>query len=384
MKHAPVREILWIFVLTRLLLVLITYFGYIILIMPNYSSTPVDLVAICTSWNHWDAANYVRIAQFGYQTYYDVAFFPLFPLLIRIIAFPFGPMAYLPVGIIISNAALLGAMFVIYQLAVEIGGEEVARRTLLYLCIFPTAFFFFPAYNESLFILLTSGAFLAMRRERWWLAGLLGFLAAMTRSVGILLVFPYLFEIWQNYREEIIRWRTSLGKLLLTILPIVLIPAGLGLYALYCWQIRGDPLAFAAVQSHWARQATWPWQGIWQALFEVFWSQPLGSSNEAQILIDLSATLGFIALTILGWKKHRKSYILWSAVLLLTDILSSTLGQPDPLISNRRFVLELFPAFITLAMLGIKRPRLHQTIVTIFPALYGLFGFLFLLNRWMV
>ncbi|HEY4383856.1 MAG TPA: hypothetical protein VGN34_05175, partial [Ktedonobacteraceae bacterium] len=99
MKHAPVREILWIFVLTRLLLVLITYFGYIILIMPNYSSTPVDLVAMCTSWNHWDAANYVRIAQFGYQTYYDVAFFPLFPLLIRIIAFPFGPMAYLPVGI---------------------------------------------------------------------------------------------------------------------------------------------------------------------------------------------------------------------------------------------------------------------------------------------
>ncbi len=380
MKRLPGWEILWIFILTRLLLVLVTYFGYIILILPKYSSTPADLVAMSTSWNHWDAANYVRIAQFGYQSYYDVAFFPLFPLLIRILAFPFGPMAYLPVGMLISNTALLGALFILYQLAREVGGDKVADRTLLYLCIFPTAFFFFAAYNESLFLLLTSGAFLAWRRQHWWLAGLLGFFAAMTRSVGVLLVFPYLFELWEVYRRQFTSWRHYLSKLL----PVILIPAGLGLYAWYCWSIRGNPLAFAAVQSHWARRTTWPWQGIWQAFFEVFWNQPLGSANEAQILIDLSATLGFIALTILGWKKQHRSYTLWSAILLLTALLSSTVGQHNSLVSNRRFVLELFPAFMTLALLGIKHPRLHQAIVLIFPALYALFSFLFLLNRWMV
>jgi hypothetical protein len=71
-------------------------------------------------------------------------------------------------------------------------------------------------------------------------------------------------------------------------------------------------------------------------------------------------------------------------VLLLTALLNSTLSQHNALISNRRFVLELFPAFITLAMLGIKHPRLHQAVMLIFPTLYALFGFLFLLNRWMV
>jgi len=159
-------------------------------------------------------------------------------------------MAYLPVGMLISNIALLGALFVIYQLAAEIGGDEVAQRTLVYLCIFPTAFFFFPAYNESLFILLTAGAFLAMRRQRWWLAALLGLFAATTRSVGVLLVIPYLFEVWQAYHQQLASWRQSVSRLLL----VVLIPLGLGLYALYCWNIRGNPLAFAVVQSHWGER----------------------------------------------------------------------------------------------------------------------------------
>src|SRR5438477_3478437 len=177
MKRAPIRDITWLFVFTRIALMLVTYFGFILLTAQKYSSSPVD-AAFFSSWNHWDAANYVRIAQFGYQTPYDVAFFPLFPLLITAFAHILGSWSYLLVGTIISNAALLGALFVIYQLAVETGGEQVAQRTLLYLCIFPTAFYFFAPYNESLFLLLTASTFLAMRQQRWWLAGLLGLLAA--------------------------------------------------------------------------------------------------------------------------------------------------------------------------------------------------------------
>src|SRR5207237_9426378 len=90
MKRAPTRDILWLFSGTRLVLLMVTYFAYILLTAPKYSSTPVDTVALFSSWNHWDAANYVRIAQFGYsQLPYDLAFFPFFPLLISSIAYPF-------------------------------------------------------------------------------------------------------------------------------------------------------------------------------------------------------------------------------------------------------------------------------------------------------
>ncbi len=133
MKRAPIRDILWLFLITRLLLVIVTYIAYILLTLPDYSPMPVDIVTLFTSWNRWDAMNYVRIAQYGYQTRFDVAFFPLFPLLISGIAHVLGSWSYLLVGILLSNGALLGAMFVMYQLAAESGGEEVAQRTLLYL-----------------------------------------------------------------------------------------------------------------------------------------------------------------------------------------------------------------------------------------------------------
>src|SRR6185312_8691080 len=283
MKRVPLRSILWLFIVTRLLLIMVTYIGYILLTAEKYSSTPVDTVALFTSWNHWDAANYVRIAQYGYQTRFDYAFFPLFPLLISAISHFLGSWSYLAVGMILSNGALLGAMIILYQLATDAMGEQVAYRTLIYLCIFPTAFFFFTAYNESLFVLLALGTFLALRRRRWWLAGLLGLFAALTRSAGILLTVPYLYEFWIT-RESMI---TSKKNTILAILPIILIPLGTGLYSIYSWQTTGDPFVFASVQIHWARHLSWPWQGIWQTSFELFWNQPFGSFNQVHDLLDL-------------------------------------------------------------------------------------------------
>src|SRR6266487_4632151 len=221
MKRPPTRDIILLFVVTRLLLVMVTYFGYILLVVPKDSTIPVNMVSLLTSWIHWDATNYLRIAQFGYQKVYDLAFFPLFPALIWTFGHLLGNWSYLLVGTIISNLALLGALFVIYQLAVESLGEQFAQRTLLYLCFSPTAFFFLAAYNESLFLLLTASAFLAMRRQRWWLAGILGMLAALTRSAGLFLVIPYCYELWIS-KESLVGSNQSTSRKLLILLPRVL------------------------------------------------------------------------------------------------------------------------------------------------------------------
>src|SRR5581483_4726475 len=287
MKRAPTWDIVWLFIATRVLLMLVTYIGYILLTEDKYSHMPVDINTFFILWERWDAVRYVAIARHGYQTAADFAFFPLYPLLIATIAYPLGDWSTFLVGVIISNAALLGALFILYQIAADSGGEQLARRTLLYLCIFPTAFFFFTAYNESLLLLFTAGTFLALRRQHWWLAGLLGFLAALTRSAGVFLVVPYLYELWVA-RESVI---ASLRNTLLGILPVVLIPLGTALYCFYCWKVTGNPLVFATVQDQWSRHLSWPWQGIWQALFEIFWNQPFGSFNQVHVLLDLSATL---------------------------------------------------------------------------------------------
>jgi Gpi18-like mannosyltransferase len=389
MKRAPTSDILWLFVATRLLLVLVTYTGFILFPVPPhvYPVSPVNITALLTSWNHWDAANFTRIAQYGYQTIYDTAFFPLFPLLIKGIAFLFGNNGYIAIGMVLSNLALLGALFVLYQIATDILGERVGRRTLLYLCIFPTAFFFFAAYNESLFLLLTASSFLAMRRQKWWLAGILGLFAALTRSAGLLLVIPFLYELWIT-RDSITASGQNVSHNILSqilrALPIILIPIGTLCYCFYCWKLFQDPLAFATVQSHWDRHLAWPWVGILTALRELLLIQPFGSFFEVHLLLDLAATISFIALAIIGWRKLRMSYNIWIILLLFYMLISPATLQNDALVSNQRFVLEMFPAFITLAMLGVKYRRLHLGILITFPFLQATLAMLFVLNRWMV
>ena len=389
MKRAPITDIIWLFIVTRLLLVLVTYIEFILIPVPAhyYPSTPVDILGLLTSWNHWDAANFTRIAQFGYQTIYDTAFFPLFPLLIKGIAFLFGNNGYIAIGMLLSNLALLGALFVLYQIASDILGEQVGRRTLLYLCIFPTAFFFFTAYNESLFLFLTASSFLAMRRQKWWLAGILGLFAALTRSAGLLLVIPFLYELW-NTRDNLTTTDQNVSykipSMMLKVFPIFLIPLGILLYCFYCWKLFQNPLAFAAVQSHWDRHTTWPWVGIWTTLRELLLIQPFGSFFEVHLLLDLAATISFIVLAILGWRKLRMSYNIWIILLLFFMLISPAIAQHDVLVSNQRLILEMFPAFITLAALGIKYPRLHQGLLIAFPFFQATLAVLFVLNRWMV
>jgi hypothetical protein len=391
MKRAPVSDILWLFLGTRLLLIIGTYFTYILFPIPAhvYSTAPVNVAGLLTSWNQWDAQRFVDIAQSGYMNIKDTPFFPLMPLIIKGIALLFGNQGYIAIGMIISNTALLGTLFVLYQLATEALGETVGRRTLLYLCIFPTAFFFFASYNESLFLLITCGAFLAMRRQKWWLAGVLGLLAGLTRTAGIMLMLPFLYEVWINRplpalsEERPGLWR-QIWQRVPQALPVLLMPLGVIGYCIFCWSRFGDPIAFATIQIKWARVTTWPWMGIFAAFDQLFHLQPFGSFIEAHILLDMAATFGFLALTVVCWRKLRASYAIWISLLVLYMLVSPALGQGDPLQSIQRFVLEMFPGFIVLAALSLKHPRLHYACLLAFPFLQAIMAALFVMNRWMV
>ena len=168
------------------------------------------------------------------------------------------------------------------------------------------------------------------------------------------------------------------------VLPLFIILLGTLIYCFYCWKVFNNPLAFAAVQSHWDRHTTWPWVGILSSLREIFFIQPFGSFFEVHLLLDLTATISFIALAVLGWRKLRMSYNIWMVLLLFFMLISPAISQHDVLVSNQRFVLEMFPAFITLAALGVKYHRLHLGLLISFPFLQAILAMLFVLNRWMV
>lgn len=373
---AALRQTLFLFGMTRLLFVLVTYAGYVLFNVTNFSFNSAGVGNLLYSWNQWDAVWYLNIVQQGYHDRLQAAFFPLYPLLIRLGSLPFGDAGAYAVGLAVSNIAFFFALWALRVLAERECGPEAAARATLYLAVFPTALFFFAPYNESLFLLLTVACFLALRSGRWWLAGGLGLLAALTRDAGVFLVVPFVVEYLIQHG-----WRWRGLRLRWDALAVGLIPAGLGLYSVYCWLQFGDPLMFADVQAHWKRALDWPWAGITHQVAQLWQAQP-ASFFQAHDLLDLVATLAMIALVLLGWRRLPLAYSLFAATLL-ANFLLFPMAVEDPLTSNQRFALEVFPAFLTLGLL-VRRPATHQALTIIFTSLLTLLTLVFITGRWLV
>ena len=162
-------------------------------------------------WTNWDAAHYLRLAEHGYVAAGDsrvsLVFFPLYPWLVRLVAF--FARDYTLAALIVSGFASLATALLLRRLARCDESEAVSRNAVWFLLIFPTSYFLHIPYTESLFLALTLGCFLAARKTRWALAGLLGAGACLTRVNGLVLLPALAAEValqfWQTRRINF-RW----------------------------------------------------------------------------------------------------------------------------------------------------------------------------------
>jgi hypothetical protein len=313
-------------------------------------------------WSHWDGEHYVTLAMGGYLHPPDnvsPAFFPMYPLLLRSFAELFGgPISKEALSVwapLISLLFLPFALYFVYQIALEVWDEPVARGTVLILAFFPTTFFLNAAYTESLFLALSAGSVWAMRvRKDLLLACVLAGFAAATRNVGIFLVVPLMYE-WIKDVERF-RWR---GVYLL------LAPGGLFVYMVYLWVRFGDPLLFYTAQESWGRHATGPldtasraWgaavEGASRLLDPDLWAHPT-LSNAANQLAGASNffNLGFFVFAMIvllaGSRYLPLSLTVYGLLLVAPAALFGTPGSP--LMGTPRYVLVAFPVFIVLALL---------------------------------
>lgn len=150
----------------------------------------------------WDGTFYRAIAQDGYDGVDQEAlrFFPLYPLLGRI----FSPLA---LGredvmlIVVANICALAAGVALRQYVLQLGhGKRDADLAVWLLMLSPAAFVLAMGYTEALFILVCTVAFIAARRDRWWVAFAAGVAAGATRPVGLILSVPLLILALPGWR----------------------------------------------------------------------------------------------------------------------------------------------------------------------------------------
>jgi Dolichyl-phosphate-mannose-protein mannosyltransferase len=376
-RHEAVRDALSIWLLTRALFVLLTYFGVILFSSTLHGPHPSFIHQLLPRWSQWDAQWYVNIARRGYAWRNPAgtsptAFFPLYPMLIRAVV-ALTHRSYETAALVISNLAFFGALIYLWLLANRELGRERAHRTILYVAVFPTALFFFAGYTESLFLLLTVASFYHIRRHDWLLAGLLGGLASATRVTGILLVLPYAFEYARGVDFS---WR----RIDLRTIWILLIPVGLIAFMLYLNGTVHDSLAFTHDQAAWQKIFT-PrlWAGILESLRQIFVVEPKASFLEAHNILNLSVAFLFLAWSYFAARRFGLTYGLYLLGFWILTLSTPAMagGYPVPLISLSRYVLSLFPVFMYMAMLGDRR-GFHEGYLVVSTAMLGLLTVQFL------
>ncbi|HLH60593.1 MAG TPA: glycosyltransferase family 39 protein [Ktedonobacteraceae bacterium] len=362
----------------------------------DFSPQGLPISTLWEQWHYWDTAYYSHIARFGYYELHVAGFFPLYPLLER--AFMFVTQDSLTAGLLVSNIAELFMFTALYRLVKEDFDGDRAYLTVLYFAIFPSAFFFSAAYTESLFLCLSILSFYYMRRGRWLLSGLFGLLASLTRPDGMFLLAPFCYEylrrLWM-LRGETIQSRFTKEQLVrlakglrLNILFGLCIPAGIAIYAAYCYIHFHDPLAFVHAHADWGRTLRIPGWGILMAIREMRHSGFLSfltMRTSIDLGSDLLVFILIVSMFIGPWRLPARmwSYGIYAAVIYLYLQLFPIANTGYPLESMARFVLEIFPAFIMLANIG-KYRTLHLSYCMVSGAIFFFLLAQFLTGHWVV
>jgi Gpi18-like mannosyltransferase len=333
----------------------------------GYSTEPLWL--FMNQFAKWDSPHYMYLAQYGYVNSGDpanfIVFFPLYPFLVRLITFDF---AYVNLsGLIVSNVSSIFAFVYLFKLVKLDFSDSVAKKAVLYLCVFPTAYFLSAVFTESLFLALVVASLYYAHSGRWGLAGFLGFLAALSRIAGLILLPVLLVEYLYQKKWKI---QSSDLKLFWAGLPAL----GFVVYLVINFVVTGGFFTFMEIERvHWY-QTLDPLGGLAGALsWPVSHSFPDGLTiGYAQVAF---AFLGLLMVLLAYRFKLRPSYQVY---MLFTWLLAVSTGF---WISIPRYVLVMFPMFIVLALLSTKK-SVTIAIVAVSSVALVFFTWLFATGAW--
>ncbi len=215
----------------------------------------------------WDAKHYLYVARYGYPQTSNLslakpdAFFPLFPLTVRIVH-TLTDLPWLVIGVGVSM--LGGAALVVLgaKLAESVWGPRRAAQAAVVLAAFPGSFVAGMPYADPIGLAFAAGALLLLERRKYLLAGLAAMAATLTFSLALTALLAVAAWVLVGRREP---------RALLT---GALAATGAGIYFVYLWIHVGSPFIWSRLEavkwhSHFGlsihRGTMWALQSNWHA-----------------------------------------------------------------------------------------------------------------------
>ncbi len=312
----------------------------------------------------WDSLWYIRIAHDGYGTvlpgpagsgtvYSDLAFFPLYPALIRAVGTVL-PVGEVNVALALSWIAAAIAAAGIYAVGELVYQRRVAVALVALWGVLPQAIVTTMAYTESLMTAFAAWALYAALTRRWLTAGLLASLAGLTRPNGIAAVAAVLTALgmhaWRCRREG-----RPIGRCAWP--AVLLAPAGWSGYVLWVGAKKGSPGGYFAVQRRFGSAFDFGHYTLYMFKHLMLAKASLGQYTAAAVVA------GSVALFILSvLDRQPLPLLVYSATLI-----GMALGDTHFFTSRPRLLFPAFPLLLPIA-LALSRTR-FRNVAVVMPAL---------------
>ncbi|WP_018529255.1 hypothetical protein [Streptomyces sp. HmicA12] len=292
----------------------------------------------------WDSLWYLGIAAQGYGAhtlhpgpglvYADLAFFPLYPWLIRAVHTVLPMLGAGACGLLVAWAAAAAAALGIHRIGLRLHGPSVATLLVVLWGVLPHSVVLSMGYTEPVLTAFAAWSLYAVLTRRWLWAGTLAALAGLARPNG----FAVAAAVLVTAGWEIVRRRGRVPHRLWT--GALLAPAGWAAYVLWVGIRKGDPLGgYFAVQRGWGSTFDF---GLGSARF----TKKMLLRGDVFIF---PVALGIVAVAVLLYAlllldRAPLPLLAYSGVLLLIAVCGSGFFESKP-----RFLLPAFPLLLPLA-----------------------------------
>jgi len=320
----------------------------------------------------WDSLWYLGIAAHGYVptphlrpgVFSDLAFFPLYPALVRAVH-TLTPLGGGEAGLLVSWTAAAVAACGIYAVGARLHGRAVAVALVLLWGLLPHSVVLSMAYTEPVLTAFAAWSLYAVLTGRWLWAGTLAALAGLARPNGIAVAAAVLaaaaYEMGRCLRE-----RRGVSHRLWT--GAALAPAGWAAYVLWVGHRTGNLLGgYFQVQRLWGSRFDFG-EGALKFVRHLLLQGDRLVFPMTMVIVAAAVVLYALLIA----DRAPLLLLVYSGVLLLIVLGGSGYFESKP-----RFLLPAFPLLLPLARALARtaraRPR-HATVVV--GALAGLsFGY---------